>query len=73
MGAMTEILFEVCEDEVDGGFTASSPGYGIHTQGETLDELRQMVRDAVRCYFDDPATMPKLIRLHFVREEVLAA
>jgi hypothetical protein len=32
-----------------------------------------MVRDAVACYFDDPATAPKLIRLHFVRDEVLAA
>ncbi len=70
---MTEIIFEVREDEVDGGYTASCLGYGIHTQGETLDELRQMVRDAVRCYFDDPDAMPKLIRLHFVRDEVLAA
>ena len=70
---MTEIIFEVREDEADGGYIASCLGYGIHTQGETLDELRQMVRDAVRCYFDDPDVMPKLIRLHFVRDEVLAA
>jgi predicted RNase H-like HicB family nuclease len=70
---MTEIIFEVREDEVDGGYTASALGYGIHTQGETLEELRAMIRDAVSCYFDDPAQAPKMIRLHIVREEVLAA
>jgi predicted RNase H-like HicB family nuclease len=69
---MSEIIFEVREDEIDGGFTASALGHGIHTQGETLEELRAMVRDAVRCYFDDPALSPKTIRLHFVRDEVLA-
>lgn len=70
---MTEIIFEVREDEADGGYTASALGYGIHTQAETLDELRTMVKDAVNCYFDDSMQSPKIIRLHFVREEVLAA
>jgi len=70
---MSEIVFEVREDEIDGGYTASALGYGIHTQGETLEELRAMVRDAVRCYFDDAAEPPKMIRLHFVRDEVLVA
>jgi len=60
---MSEVIFEVREDEADGGFTASALGYGIHTQGETLEELRTMVRDAVRCYFEDAASVPKLIRL----------
>jgi predicted RNase H-like HicB family nuclease len=71
---MTEIIFEVQEDEVDGGYTASALGASIHTQGETLDELREMVRDAVRCHFGDgvPGEMPRVIRLHFVRDEVLA-
>jgi predicted RNase H-like HicB family nuclease len=70
---MSEIIFEVHEDEIDGGYTASALGYGIHTQGETLEELRTMVRDAVRCYFDEAAPSPKMIRLHFVRDEVLVA
>jgi predicted RNase H-like HicB family nuclease len=70
---MDEIIFDVREDEADGGFTASALGYGIHTQGETLEELRAMVRDAVRCYFDEAKSAPKVIRLHFVREEVLAS
>lgn len=69
---MTEILFEVQEDEVDGGYTANALGYGIHTQAETLEELRAMVREAVECYFDHPSQLPKMIRLHFVRDEVLA-
>ena len=68
---MKEIIFEVLEDEVDGGYTASALGYGIHTQGDTLEELRTMVRDAVDCYFDDNASTPRVIRLHFVRDEVL--
>lgn len=67
----SEIIFEVTEAE-EGGFTASALGYGIHTQAETREELRSMVRDAVTCYFDDPSVAPPLIRLHFVRDEVLA-
>ncbi len=47
-------------------------GYGIHTQGDTLDDLRTMVKDAVDCYFDQTMDAPKMIRLHFVRDEVLA-
>jgi len=70
---MSEIIFEVREDEADGGCTAAALGYGIHTQGETLEELRAMVKDAVRCSFDETMQAPKIIRLHFVREEVLAA
>lgn len=38
---MSEIIFEVTEDEIDGGYAARALGYGIHTQGDTLDELRQ--------------------------------
>jgi predicted RNase H-like HicB family nuclease len=60
---VTEIIFEVFEDEVDGGYTASAFGYGIHTQGETLGELRAMVYDAVKCYFDETVAAPEVIRL----------
>lgn len=67
----SEIIFEVSEAE-EGGFCASALGYGIHTQAETREELRTMVREAVDCYFDDPAAAPAIIRLHFVRDEVLA-
>ena len=68
----SEIIFEVSEDEVDGGFSASALGYGIHTQGDSIEELRVNVKEAVDCYFDETMTRPALIRLHFVRDEVLA-
>ena len=67
----TEIIFDVSEDEIDGGYSASA--LGIHTQGDTLDELRRNVREAVDCYFDDAMERPRLIRLHYVRDEVLVA
>jgi len=67
----SEIIFEVTEAD-EGGFCATALGYGINTQAETLEELREMVRDAVECYFDDPAQAPRTLRLHFVRDEVLA-
>lgn len=68
---MSEIVLEVCEDEVDGGYPAHALGYGIHAQGDVLEELRAMVRDAMACYFDDASQSAKIIRLHFVRDEVL--
>ena len=70
---MTEIIFEVTEDDVDGGYSASALGYGIHTQGNSLQEIRQNVQEAVDCYFDESMPRPRLIRLHFVRDEVLVA
>ena len=68
----TEIIFEVTEDEVDGGYSATALGFGIHTQGDSVDEIRRNVREAVECYFDEDMSRPKLIRLHSVRDEVLA-
>lgn len=69
---MSEIIFEISEDEVDGGYSASALGYGIHTEAETLEDLRRNVREAVDCYFDSTMERPKVIRLHFVRDEVIA-
>ncbi len=68
----TEIIFEVTEDEVDGGYSATALGYGIHTQGDSVDEIRSNVKEAVDCYFDESMPRPRLIRLHFVRDEVFA-
>ena len=68
---MTEIVFLV-EEDPSGGFTAHAAGAAIHTQGDDIDSLRTNVREAVRCHFDE-AARPKLIRLHWVRDEVIAA
>ena len=48
-----EIIFEVREDEVDGGFVAQALGHSIFTQADSMEELREMVKDAVRCHFGD--------------------
>jgi predicted RNase H-like HicB family nuclease len=68
---MSEIIF-VVENAPEGGFSAHAVGQSIFTQAETVDELRANVRDAVHCHFDSRMA-PKLIRLHFVRDEVIAA
>ena len=67
----TEIIFQV-EESSEGGFEASGLGVPIFTEAGTLEELRTMVRDAVECHFD-PEDRPKIIRLHFVRDEIIAA
>lgn len=67
---MSELIFLV-EEDLEGGFTARALGEGIFTQAETVAELKEMVREAVLCHFDEEK-MPKIIRLHFVKEEVLA-
>ncbi|MBM3957589.1 MAG: 2-oxoisovalerate dehydrogenase [Gemmatimonadetes bacterium] len=66
---MTELVFLV-EEAPEGGYTARGLGAPVFTEADTLEELREAVRDAVRCHFD-PGTEPKLVRLHLVREEVL--
>ena len=67
---MNEIFFLV-EDAAEGGFTARALGESIFTEADTLETLHENVRDAVRCHFEE-GQAPKVIRLHFVHEEVLA-
>jgi hypothetical protein len=68
---MSEIIF-IVEDAPEGGLVARAVGEGIFTQAATIDELRGRIRDAVHCHFDE-GKVPKLIRMHFVRDEVFAA
>jgi predicted RNase H-like HicB family nuclease len=72
---MQEVIFEVREDEIDVGFVATCLGHSIVTQAENVEELREMVKDAVHCHFEDGTAgeTPSLIRLYFVRDEVLIA
>jgi hypothetical protein len=67
---MNEIIFLVHEPP-EGGYAAEALGHATFTTADTLDELNWMVRDAVICHFDEPSR-PKIIRLHFVRDEVIA-
>ncbi len=59
-----EIIFEVTE-AVEGGYDARALGYSIFTQGGDWADLKEMVRDAIRCHFEDEC-MPKVVRLHLV-------
>ncbi|MHB1945707.1 MAG: hypothetical protein ACYCPE_10780 [Metallibacterium sp.] len=68
---MNEVVFLV-EDAAGGGFTGRALGHSIHTEADTFDELRLQVRDAVQCHFGEGAR-PAVIRLHYVKDEVLAA
>ncbi len=66
---MTEIIFLVTEAP-EGGYTARALGESIFTEADEMESLRQMIRDAVNCHFED-GKAPKIIRLHFVKEEVI--
>jgi hypothetical protein len=67
---MNELIFPV-EEAPDGGFIARALGAAIFTQADEWSELRTQVRDAVRCHFEK-GQHPEVVRLHFVREDVLA-
>ena len=68
---MSEIVFLV-EDAAEGGLTARALGHSIFTEANSYEELRGQVRDAVQCHFDE-GERPTIIRLHYVKDEVLAA
>ncbi len=68
---MSEVIF-VVEEAPEGGLTARAVGGAIFTPAKDFDELQARVRDAVHCHFE-PDSAPKLIRLHFVRDVVIAA
>jgi hypothetical protein len=65
----TEIIFAVAESP-EGGYEARALGHSIYTQGDTLEELRAMAQDAVRCHFEE-GSRPRVIRLHLVKDEVI--
>lgn len=67
---LNELVFEVTQDS-DGGFVAECLGESIYSQADTWDELRRNVREAADAYFFD-GQKPSVIRLHLVRDEVLA-
>ncbi len=67
---MDELIFVVTEAP-EGGFTARALGEAIFTEADDVAALRERVRDAVRCHFDE-GKAPRVVRLHFVRDDVIA-
>jgi predicted RNase H-like HicB family nuclease len=69
---MNELVFEVTQ-EADGGYCAECLSENIFTQGDTWEAVRQNVQEAVRGYYFDQPKVPRQIRLHLVRDELLAS
>lgn len=67
---MTEIIF-VVEESPEGGYEARALGYSIFTEGETISKLKENIKEAIHCHFETNA--PKMVRLHYVKEEIFAA
>jgi hypothetical protein len=67
---MIELVF-VVEEAPEGGYTARAVGESIFTEADDIPQLYVNARDAVRCHFDE-GKGPKIIRLHFVRDETIA-
>lgn len=70
MKSMEELIFMV-EESPEGGFIAKGLGVSIYTQADTIEALKIAVVDAVHCHYDE--VKKRIIRLHIVREEVIAA
>jgi predicted RNase H-like HicB family nuclease len=66
---MNEVFFLI-EEALEGGYIAKAIGESIFTEAETMDELKANIREAVHCHFDDDK-LPKIIRLHLVKEEII--
>ena len=65
-----EIIFEVREAD-EGGFFARALGHAIFTGAESWDDLRRKVMEAVLLHFEDEPPCSRLIRLHYVKDELI--
>jgi hypothetical protein len=67
---MAEIVFLI-EEAPEGGFTARALGYSIYTEADNWDELKTAIQEAIACHFDQEQK-PRIVRLHYSKEEVFA-
>lgn len=65
-----ELIFEV-RDADESGLVARALGHGIFTQAETWEDLPQNVLEAVSLHFEDISAQPRLIQLHYVKDELI--
>ena len=65
-----EIIFSI-EESKEGGYEARALGYSIYTEADNLEELKTAIIDAVKCHFNEK-DMPKIVRFHIVKDEVMA-
>ena len=67
---LMELIFEI-RDAAEGGFYARALGHAIFTQAENWEELRGNLREAVSLHFEDSAERPRLIQMHYVKDELI--
>ncbi len=65
-----ELIFEVRDGE-GGGFCARALGQSIFTEAETWEELRMNVLEATSLHFDDAPVRPRILQLHYVKDELI--
>lgn len=63
------IIFEISQEE-DGGFVAECLTEDIFTQGDTWEELKTNINEAVKGFYFDQPSYPD-VKLHLVKNEML--
>ena len=67
---MSKELIFLVEDSPEGGYEAKALGESIFTEADSLEELKLNIREAIQCHFDE-GKAPAVVRLHYVKEEVM--
>jgi hypothetical protein len=65
-----ELIFEI-RDAEEGGYYARALGHAIFTEAEMWDELRENVLEAVSAHFEGGELRPRLVQLHYVKDELI--
>jgi hypothetical protein len=65
-----ELIFEI-RDAEEGGYCARALGHPIFTEAETWDELRGNVLEAVSLHFEEAEVRPRMVQLHYVKDELI--
>ena len=66
MSSPQEIIF-LAQEDPSSGYIAWAQGHNIYTQADSWEELLEMIKDAVRCHFDEDE-IPKFVHVHFVKD-----
>ena len=65
-----ELIFEI-RDAEEGGFYARALGHAIFTEADTWEALRTNVLEAVSLHFEDAPARPRLVQMHYVKDELI--
>ena len=65
-----ELIFKI-RDAEEGGFYARALGHSIFSEAESWEELRANLLEAVSAHFEDAAIRPRLVQMHYVKDELI--